>query len=138
MKNKQFKRLPQRTVSSYKEVEFCVYNITWLAIIIDRDPHTIRRWEYNKVIPRPIFKIGKVRRRWYCGLEINAYAKIFRQCDLRKGRSIDSTRFAEQCKTMHVVLQRKIETSPRILLQGVVNEEEIVARIKLINEAVKN
>jgi len=70
--------------------DLLLFPIGVMCEAIGRDPKTIRRWEKEKVWPKPQWKLAGEKRcsRWYSARQVmlahEAYKKL---CDLRRGYS---------------------------------------------------
>ena len=69
---------------------FTLYSLGWLASMCHRDVHTLRRYEYAKVLPKPILKTAD-NQRWYLPQEILGYAMLIKQANLRPSININTT-----------------------------------------------
>ena len=83
---------PMKKQVTLAGVEFTMYSIRFLAKSIRRSAWTLRRWERQQIIPKPVLKVGNDMR-WYTPEEVDAYTAVFDTEDLRQGKSFDSTQF---------------------------------------------
>jgi len=83
-------------------VQIQVYALKVLAAELHRCPETLRRWEFTKFIPKPIFKTMDGFR-WYTQEEVNMYKRLYAEeaDNLRNGKKFSNTKFSERlfCET---------------------------------------
>ena len=94
-------------VVKFGETYLRVYSIGHLAMALDRSAATIRRWQRNKVIPRPIIAT-RDGARWYLKEEIVVYSRLVKTYDVRTGLSIEKTGFKEAIFTEIDILKKRV------------------------------
>lgn len=79
--------LPMEKKVVYGAETISLYSIGYLAYMSHRSQATIRRWQRNGILPKPIFDLydGK---RWYTAPELIGYTQIVRQGNVRAGKKI--------------------------------------------------
>jgi len=107
-------------VVRFGEVHLRVYSIGYLAMALDRSTHTIRRWERNKLIPKPLVHTQDGAR-WYLKEEIDKYSKLAKQYNVQTGFSIEQTGFPEALKLEMGELEKRVT---KTIQAGVSNEGE--------------
>jgi DNA-binding transcriptional MerR regulator len=58
---------------------------------IPRDTQTIRKWELSGVLPKAIFRKGG--KRLYSTEQIKCIVKVAKECNIKRGLSIEQTEF---------------------------------------------
>jgi hypothetical protein len=55
-----------------------LYSIGWLSFLVRRHVQTVRIWERDGILPKPVFdKQVDDMYRWYCAAELMGYAQIY-------------------------------------------------------------
>jgi len=92
-------RVPKVVMKSVGGAMVPMYPIGALALRVNRDVLTIRRWEHLGIIPQPMFRdtptCKQKGRRLYTREEIDAIVSAAQECGIKPRESIANTRFAE-------------------------------------------
>ena len=79
-------KTPYKKVIMHGEHKLTVYSIGWLALLSSRHPQTVRNWEYDGILPKPIFtEIDEDGTRFYCVAELVGYVHILNAYPRPKG-----------------------------------------------------
>jgi len=88
--------------------EIKVFSIAYLAAQLHRRPSAIKKWEWQKRIPKPILRTLDGRR-WYTQEEVDIYRAIVEEENVRAGQSFAKTKFCERIFGEINILRRKLE-----------------------------
>lgn len=72
-----------------------LYSLGALAEATQRDTHTLRVWQKNGWIPKPLIKISSTDTRYYLKEEIQAYVWAIEKCKLRSGLNVERSGFPQ-------------------------------------------
>ncbi len=86
-----------------------LYGLTALADALGRRPHTIRIWEYDKLIQKPLLKVPGDNNRYYLEAEIRAYVKAAEECGIQKGVDMKSTGFKNRVRDLIFEVKENLE-----------------------------
>jgi len=94
------------------DAEVAVFSPRYLGMKLHRGPQTIRRWEWKKVIPKPILKT-KDGWRWYTEGEIEIYERIAEEEQVKPGKGFGETKFTERVFAEIQALKKRLEKEIR-------------------------
>jgi DNA-binding transcriptional MerR regulator len=119
-------------------VEGCtikVYAIKWLSILLNKHTNTIRQWESEGVLPRPILDLGDSYR-WYTALEVEYYVRLFRSIKTRPGCGFKRLGVAQAAQQIKDSIRRAMAKDIKVLQKPLSREEEIL-KAKSIKKVVQ-
>ena len=114
-------RMPRTKMIVFNGFKLKTYSVGWLALLTDRTTFSVRRWEADGYLPRPLIKAKGDNARWYSAAELRGYAEVYRNANVRTNVRIDDTPFKRHAFIFRANLQAHLRTNPRILgnvLQG--------------------
>jgi DNA-binding transcriptional MerR regulator len=119
------KYLPFRKTVLFKEKTMTVYSIGWLALLLGRHPMTVRKWEKDGTLPKPVFgdQIDK-RYRYYTPGEILGYARIAKRFECRSGRAYPPE-LKDSLHTFRSQLKAQMDKDPSNVLLNIPDEGRI-------------
>jgi len=95
-----------------------VYSLRYFAAKLHRSVHTIKFWEYKKLLPTPLLKT-KDGGRWYTNEEINMYVRLAEEEQIKNGKSMASFTVRAFCEVK--LLARQLEKQIADLQMGVIS-----------------
>lgn len=104
--------------------KYTVYSIGWLAFLVHRTTWTVRWWERNGILPKPLLSLGNTTR-WYLPDEIVGYAKIYRRANVTAGTAIEKTSFKKEAQQFRATLAKLLNNSSAELQLKIPNDETI-------------
>lgn len=107
-----------------------VYSIGWLAILTKRHPGTMRNWESNGLLPKPIFdkQIDDVYR-YYTAGELMGYTKIVTSFRREPGKPFPKD-LKNRLHEFRMKLKEQMKIRPEIIVLKLANEEQIEEALK--------
>jgi hypothetical protein len=117
--------IPRTKKILYKGVLFPVYSIGWLAHLTNRVQKSIRQWERDKILPRPIMDANDGKR-WYLAAEIMGYVKIVQTSDLRPGVPGGLKQMGKRCQEFRSKLISAVEHNIDDLVKDLPLTESII------------
>lgn len=115
---------------------FTLYSIGWLALLTDRDPHTIRRYEYDQLIPPPLLKMSN-RKRLYFAEEIVGYANAIKNANIRPRHTIASTGLQNACYLVRDKLKLKIKQDVKLMSAKLTDEVALYSKTLRLRSHVR-
>ncbi len=85
-----------------------LYSIGWMAVMTGRSVQSIRLWERKGWLPKPIVSLPNHPDRWYLGVEIETYTRIFQQVKPSRQTSFQKTGFRELAHKAQIDLRAQL------------------------------
>lgn len=129
--------MPFKKVVMFDEFNLTVYSIGWLALVTQRHPMTIRKLEYQGILPEPIFDRADVGGdyRYYCAAEIVGYGQIISQNPRPVGGSLREGGKSKGAAKRTQVLKQKLHEFRTELKKQLDNKRPTALLTALPNEA---
>lgn len=115
---------PPIKMVSYKGRPLKLYAIGWLAFMCNRKSITVRYWERNQIIPKPILGFGPNQFRYYTVLELLMYSRLAAR---EMNGTAEGTRlFRTACQEMRQKIFAKLEENPESCPEELPDAEQIM------------
>ncbi len=124
-------QVPPKKKIRFKGCELTVYGIGWLAILCNRGTQSVRRWESDGHLPKPLLDLKSADRRYYTVAELLGYSEIYKRANVRRKVPISETNFKANCLTLCAHLRASMVSNPAVLGKGLPDESlGVVASIQ--------
>lgn len=111
----QYRCPPTRQVI-FKGFKCKLYSVSWLARMLNRRVDTVRGWERQLVLPRPLLNFEDHFYRWYSAAEVLGYTQVYAGCPHCLNGRVDLYTFKKRAIDFHIKLRHIIEKDPTQLL----------------------
>ena len=94
--------------------------------MIQRQQYTIRIWEKNGVLPKPLLRLDGTDYRWYSAAELIGYSEIFHSCkDAMRRTSTLKSGFPRKCAWFQAQLRGAVKKDPSAFKPKLPQEDSI-------------
>jgi DNA-binding transcriptional MerR regulator len=114
---------------------YTLYSIGWIAVLTNKDPHTIRRYEWRQIIPKPLITT-KDNQRWYLAEEVAGYSREIKATLLKPKMNIEHTDLRDRCWDYREKVESKLQHSIAELNVCLANEQQIFDYAKNMRTAI--
>lgn len=127
---------PRKKVVTWQGHKLTLYSVGWLAYMSNCKQRTLRFWESEEIIPKPLFSAGFYR--WYCVYELQGYSAIISK-HLGRGSAHRRTDLRVDLQKFNIKLRKWMDSASADEIKGMARaslhvEESVLKRVDLCQQ----